>query len=144
MARMIFVNLPVADVEAAKAFYVALGMKVNPLFTNENSASIVVEDNIVIMLLDEPHFREFIRGDIAPRDTTEALVCLSAESREAVDELCDAALAAGAESWREPQDHGAMYGRSFRDLDGHVIEIMWMDVQAAMGVSPEEAIAAAR
>ena len=143
MPRMIFVNLPVADVEAAKQFYVALGLKVNPIFTTEDCASIVVEDNIVIMLLGEQRFRDFIVNDIADRDTTEVLVCLSADSREAVDAMCDAALAAGAGAWKEPQDHGPMYGRSFRDLDGHVIEVMWMDVQAATGVSPDEAIAAA-
>ena len=143
MPRMIFVNLPVADVEAAKRFYVALGCKVNPLFTTEDCASIVIEDNIVIMLLAEPRFREFIVNDIAGRDTTEVLVCLSADSRDEVDAFCDKALAAGAERWKDPQDHGFMYGRSFRDLDGHVIEVMWMDVQAATGVSPEEAIKAA-
>jgi hypothetical protein len=82
------------------------------------------------MLLAEPRFRDFIRNDIADRDTTEVLVCLSADSREAVDELCDKALGAGAEAWKDPQDHGVMYGRSFRDLDGHGIEVMWMDVQA--------------
>jgi len=143
MRRMIFVNLPVADVEAAKAFYTAIGFKVNPIFTTEDCASIVAEDNIVLMLLAESRFRDFIVGDIAPRDVTEALVCFSADSREAVDELCDKALAAGGEQWREAQDFGHMYGRSFRDPDGHVIEVMWMDVEAATGVSPEEAIGAA-
>jgi uncharacterized protein len=143
MPRMIFVNLPVADVEAAKGFYRELGFKVNPLFTTEDCASIVVEDNIVLMLLAEPRFRDFIVNEIADRETTEVLVCLSADSREAVDELCDKALAAGAQPWKEPQDAGPMYGRSFRDLDGHVIEVMWMDVQAATGVSPEDAIKAA-
>ena len=143
MSRMIFVNLPVADVEAAKRFYVELGMKVNPLFTTDDCASIVVEDNIVIMLLSEQRFRDFIVNDVADRDTTEVLICLSADSREDVDALCDNALAAGAGAWKEPMDQGFMYGRSFRDLDGHVIEVMWMDVQAATGVSPEEAVAAA-
>jgi predicted lactoylglutathione lyase len=95
------------------------------------------------MLLAEPRFRDFIRNDIADRDTTEVLVCLSADSREAVDELCDKALGAGAEAWKDPQDHGVMYGRSFRDLDGHGIEVMWMDVQAATGLTPKEAVAAA-
>lgn len=70
-------------------------------------------------------------------------MCLSADSREAVDELCDKALGAGAEAWKDPQDHGVMYGRSFRDLDGHGIEVMWMDVQAATGLTPKEAVAAA-
>ena len=95
------------------------------------------------MLLAEPRFRDFIRNDIADRDTTEVLVCLSADSREAVDELCDKALGAGAEAWKDAQDHGVMYGRSFRDLDGHGIEVMWMDVQAATGLTPKEAVAAA-
>lgn len=143
MPRMIFVNLPVSDVEAAKAFYTAIGFKLNPVFTTEDCASIVAEDNIVLMLLGEERFRDFIVNEIAPRDTTEVLVCFSADTREAVDELCDKALAAGAETWKDPQDYGHMYGRSFRDLDGHVIEVMWMDVKAATGLSPEDAIAAA-
>ncbi|HVW17982.1 MAG TPA: VOC family protein [Solirubrobacteraceae bacterium] len=141
---MIFVNLPVADVEAAKAFYVALGLKVNPLFTDDVCAAIVAEDNIVLMLLAEPRFRDFIEGEIAPRDATEVLVCFSAESRAAVDEMADAALAAGGGAWKQPQDFGHMYGRSFRDLDGHVVEVMWMDVQAHTGLTPDEVIAAAQ
>ena len=135
MPRMIFVNLPVKDVAAAKAFYTAVGFKVNPIFTTEDCASIVVEDNIVLMLLTDERFRDFIVGDIADRDATEALVCLSADSRDAVDELCEKAPAAGASAWRDAQDYGHMYGRSFRDLDGHVIEVMWMHVKAATGLA---------
>jgi predicted lactoylglutathione lyase len=144
MARMIFVNLPVADVEAAKRFYVDLGFKVNPIFTDESCASIVAEDNIVLMLLAESRFRDFIKNDIADRDTTEVLVCFSADSREEVDEICEKALAGGGEAWKEPMEEGPMYGRSFRDLDGHVVEVMWMDVQAATGMSQDEVIAAAQ
>lgn len=102
-----------------------------------------MEDDIVPMALAEPRLRGFISDDIAPRDTTEVLVCFSADSREEVDALADRALAAGAESLKDAQDYGHMDGRSFRDLDGHVIEVKWMDVAAVTGVSPEEAVAAA-
>lgn len=140
---MVFLNLPVADVEAAQAFYLGLGFKRNPVFCDADTACIVVEDNIVLMLLSEAKFRSFIVNDVAARDTTEVLVCLSAASREEVDAIVDAAFAGGAEAWKDPIDMGAMYGRSFRDLDGHVVEVMWMDVQAVTGLSQDDLTAAA-
>ncbi|MER6250553.1 VOC family protein [Streptomyces sp. NPDC001584] len=127
-ATMIFVNLPVKDLDASKAFWSKLGYSFNAQFTDENCASMVISDTIVAMLLTEARYKDFTHKAIADATkTSEVLLCLSAGSRTAVDELVDGALAAGATEPRPAQDHGVMYGRAFDDLDGHTWEIMWMD-----------------
>ena len=131
--RMIFVNLPVKSVAASRAFFGALGFSFNEQFSNENTAAMTVEENIVVMLLEEARFRDFITGDIA--DTSrgkEVLVALSAGSRAEVEDTKSKALAAGGRAWMPAQDHGFMYGDSFLDLDGHVWELVWMDPAAVM------------
>lgn len=131
MSTKIFLNLPVKDVAAAQRFYTGLGYAVNPQFTGENSACMMISEHITAMLLSEPHFKEFTANEIADTaKTTEVIIALSAESRAAVDELADKALAAGGSEPKPPQDHGFMYGRSFTDLDGHHWELMWMDPAA--------------
>ncbi|MFH7338783.1 VOC family protein [Streptomyces sp. MB22_4] len=131
--QMIFVNLPVSDLDASKKFFTALGYSINPQFTNDDAASVVISDTIVAMLLTKPFYATFTKKEIADATTTsEVLVCLSAESREKVDELVDKALAAGG-TQGPTQDHGFMYGRSFDDLDGHTWEVMWMDPAAIQG-----------
>lgn len=134
MSRMIFVNLPVKDLSASTAFFEALGFSKNSQFSDENASSIVISDTIHVMLLTEPFFKGFTRKDIADSTTsTEAMIALSADSRDAVDELADKAIAAGGQTATDPQDHGFMYGRSFYDLDGHHWEVMWMDPSAIEG-----------
>ncbi|UUN26798.1 VOC family protein [Streptomyces sp. FIT100] len=128
MSQMIFVNLPVKDLDTTKAFWKTLGYSFNEQFSDDRTASLVISDTIVAMLLTEPRFKEFTKRDIAdPVTANEVLLGLSAESREKVDELVDAALAAGGSPALETQDHGFMYGRSFQDPDGHTWEIVWMD-----------------
>ena len=132
MSRQIFVNLPVADLAAARAFYEAIGFTNNPMFTDETAACMVLTDVIHVMLLTHEKFAQFTPKAIADAKTTsEVLICISADSRQAVDEITDKALAAGGREAREPQDYGFMYGRSFEDLDGHIWEPMWMDMDAA-------------
>ena len=126
MSRMIFVNLPVKDLDASKAFFGELGFSFEPQFTDDSAACMVVDDNIFVMLLVEERFKDFINGEIADADTTEVLTCLSAGSREEVDALVEKALAAGGEPWKEILEEGPMYGGSFRDLDGHVWEVLYM------------------
>jgi predicted lactoylglutathione lyase len=128
---MIFVNLPVKNVEASKAFFAALGFSHNKQFSDENSASIVIDENIVVMLLNEVRFKDFTTLPIADATkATQVLNALSCSSRQEVDQLQAKALAAGAKPWMPSQDHGFMYGTSFQDLDGHVWELMWMDPAA--------------
>jgi uncharacterized protein len=127
--RMIFVNLPVKDLEASKRFYSELGFENEPRFTDGQAACMVVDENIFVMLLVEDRFRDFITGEIADATTTEVLNCLSADSREQVDELVETAIAAGGKPWKPAMEDGPMYGGSFQDLDGHVWEVLHMDQQ---------------
>lgn len=131
--QMIFVNLAVNDVDSTKKFFTELGYTINPRFTTDDCACVVISDTIVAMMLGKKRYQDFTDKQIADSTTTsEALLCLSAESRERVDELVDKAMAAGATEGRT-QDYGMMYGRSFDDLDGHTWEIMWMDPTAVEG-----------
>lgn len=134
MPQMIFVNLPVKDLAKSMAFFEALGFSFNPKFTDETAACMVISDTIFAMLLTHQKFAGFSPKPIADTDkTTEMLIALSRDDREAVDAIVKAALAAGGSTFNEPQDHGFMYGHAFRDLDGHVWEVFWMDPAAAQG-----------
>jgi len=132
MSKLIFVNLPVADLPAAKAFYEAIGATNNPMFTDETAACMVFTDVIHVMLLTHEKFAQFTPKRIADaKETSEVLIAISADSREAVDEITDKALAAGGREPRDRQDYGFMYSRSFEDPDGHIWEPIWMDMEAA-------------
>ena len=134
MARQVFVNLPIKDMQRSQAFFKSLGFSFNPQFTNDQGACMVITENHnYVMLLVEPFFQGFTKKPIADATkTTEVLICLSCESRAEVDELVKKALAAGGTSPNPPQDHGFMYGHGFTDLDGHVWELMYMDPNAEM------------
>jgi uncharacterized protein len=126
--RMIFVNLPVKDLEASKEFFGQLGFQFNPEFSDETAACMVVDENIFFMFLVEDRFKDFINGEIADATrTTETINALSADSREQVDETVEKALAAGGQPWKPIMEEGPMYGGSFQDLDGHVWEVMYME-----------------
>ena len=132
MARQVFINLPIKNMERSQAFFRALGFGFNPQFTNEQGACMVIADGIYVMLLVESFFQTFTKKPVADATKgTEVLVCLSCDSREEVDTLVRKAVAAGARTPNAPQDHGFMYGHGFEDLDGHVWELMWMDPNAA-------------
>jgi predicted lactoylglutathione lyase len=131
MATQIFVNLPIKDMARSRAFFDALGYSFNPQFSNEQGACMVVSDTIYVMLLVEPFFATFTGKPIADaHKSTEVLVCLSCDSREAVDAMVRKARAAGAAVPRQPQDHGFMYAHGFEDLDGHIWELVYMDPNA--------------
>ena len=129
MATKIFINLPVKELGKSKDFFSKLGYSFNPQFTDEKAACMVISETIYAMLLTEPFFKGFIPDkQIADANQTkEVIVALSAESKQEVDDLANKAIAAGGNQFREPEDHGFMYGRSFEDLDGHVWEVIWMD-----------------
>jgi len=133
MSKLIFINLPVADLPQAIAFYEAVGAVKNEQFTDHTAACMVLSETIHVMLLTHDKFRQFTPKAIADaRSTTEVLICLSAESRAAVDETLARAETAGGRIDPGPtQDYGFMYGRSFEDPDGHIWEVMWMDLEAA-------------
>jgi len=133
MPKMIFVNLPVSDLARSTAFYEAVGATKNPQFTDDTAACMVLSDIIHVMLLTHDKFRQFTPKQIADAKTTsEVLICLSADSRDAVDDIIGKAAGAGGSADPSPkQDYGFMYGRSFEDPDGHIWEVMWMDIEAA-------------
>ena len=109
-------------------FFQQLGFSFNPQFTDEKAASMVVSENIFVMLLTEAYFKTFINTEISDaHKTTEVLIALDANSKEEVRELVNKATASGAKLYAEPQDHGWMYQHSFSDLDGHKWEIVYMD-----------------
>jgi uncharacterized protein len=131
MSRMIFVNLPVKSVDASRTFFAKLGFDFNPQFSDEHVACMVVDDNIFVMLLEEVRFRDFVNGEIADaHTTTEVLTCLSASSREEIDQTVRTAIGAGGRPWKQSMNEGPMYGGSFQDLDGHVWELIHMDGSA--------------
>ena len=128
MPRMLFVNLPVQDLTKAVAFFASLGFEFNEQFTDDKAACIIVSDQACVMLLATPFFSTFTAKEVADAGTTtEAILAVSAQSREEVDVLVDQALALGGGAGKEPSDEGFMYGRSFFDLDGHAWEVMSMD-----------------
>ncbi|WP_038690750.1 VOC family protein [Stenotrophomonas rhizophila] len=127
---MIFVNLPVRDLEASKTFFGSLGYTFNPTFTDDNAACMIISDSIFVMLLVESFFAGFTTRPISDaRQQTEVITCLSATSRTAVDALVDTALKAGASEPMPARDYGFIYQRGFQDLDGHLWEIAHMDGQ---------------
>jgi predicted lactoylglutathione lyase len=139
--RMLFVNIPVADVERSKAFFAKLGFSFNPLFSDETGACMLVGEQAFVMLLGHEKFAEFSKLPMAdPTTHALALYCFSVSSREEVDAVTEAALAAGAIDHDDTEDYGFMYSRSFFDLDGHGWQVMWMDPAAAQ--QGPEAVAA--
>ncbi len=138
MSKLIFVNLPVADLERATAFYEAIGATKNEQFSDHTASCMVFSDTIHAMLLTHDKFRQFTPKAIADaRTTSEVLICISADSREAVDAMVEKAARGGKVDPTPKQDHGFMYGRSFEDPDGHIWEVMWMDVEAAKAAMPQ-------
>ncbi|MCR8630465.1 VOC family protein [Paenibacillus radicis (ex Xue et al. 2023)] len=130
-ADKIFVNLPVKDLNKTVDFFTSIGFEFNPQFTDENATCMVISEHIFVMLLVEPFFKTFTQKDIIDATkSTEAIIALSADSREKVDEIVNKALAAGGTPSKEPMDHGFMYSWSFQDIDGHLWELVYMDESA--------------
>lgn len=129
MAKKIFINLPVSDVQKAMAFYTAIGFVNNPQFTDETAACMVVSDEIYVMLLINSRFKEFTKKEIGNNHLTASVInSLSVDSLEEVNSIADKALKAGGKESNEPIDYGYMQQRSFEDLDGHLWEIVYMDM----------------
>jgi predicted lactoylglutathione lyase len=147
MTRMIFVNLPVSDLQRSRKFLEALGAVNEPKFTDETAACMTLSDSIHVMLLTRDKFSQFTPRPIADANAgSEVLLCLSSDSRESVDSTVEHAVEAGGSADPSPkQDYGVMYGRSVADPDGHIWEIVWMDAAAVErgAEAVQEAIATA-
>ena len=131
MATKIFVNLPVKDLNKSIEFFTRLGFAFNPQFTDEKATFMIVGEDIFVMLLVENFFKTFIKKEICDaKKNTEAIIALSADSKEKVDDMVSKAKRAGGISTKEPQAEAFMYYGGFQDLDGHLWEVMYMDPNA--------------
>jgi uncharacterized protein len=127
-SRKMFVNLAVADLDRSVEFFTKLGFAFDPRFTDETATCMIVSDEAFVVLLTESKFREFTAKDVSdPATQTEAILALTAGSREEADELADRAIEAGGSAAKDPLELGFMYGRSFNDPDGHHWEVFWVD-----------------
>lgn len=130
-SRKLFVNVAVDDLDRSVDFFTKLGFSFNPQFTDESATCMVVGEDAYVMLLVRPRFQDFTKKEIVDSTRqTEAILALSADSREDVDGLADTALANGGSPANDPMEMDFMYGRSFQDPDGHLWEVVWMDMAA--------------
>jgi predicted lactoylglutathione lyase len=129
MATKIFLNLAVKDLNQSVDFFTKLGYTFNPQFTNEKATCMIISDTIYVMLLTEPFFQSFsTKKQLADTSKVfECSICISAESKDEVNEIVNKAEAAGATIPDPATDYGWMYQHSFDDLDGHHWEYAWMD-----------------
>jgi uncharacterized protein len=131
MTKMIFINLPVADLPKSMAFYSALGFTNNPSFTDETAACMVWSETIQVMLLTHDKWNSFTTRPLPPAGSSEVSLALSMDDRQAVDAMNEAtALHGGTADINPVQDHGFMYGRDLADPDGHIWGPFWMDPAA--------------
>jgi predicted lactoylglutathione lyase len=139
MPRMIFVNLPVADLKRATAFYESIGAEKNPNFSDDTASCMVFSETIYAMLLTHAKYAGFTPKKIVDaKSSSEVMIALSADSRADVDAMVEKAKASGVTIDPTPtQDYGFMYGRSFEDPDGHIWEVVWMDAEAAANGPPD-------
>jgi predicted lactoylglutathione lyase len=115
MATKIFVNLPVKDLNRSKDFFTSIGFTINPQFTDDTAACVVISEDIYAMILTHAKFKEFTKKQIADAtQTTEVLTCLTTDSKDKVNEMVDKAIAAGGTEARDPMDYGFMFARSFK------------------------------
>jgi hypothetical protein len=137
MAKMIFVNLPVRNLQKARTFYEAIGATLNPQFSDDTSACMILSETIYVMLLTHTKWASFTKKPISDAHVaSEVMLALSGDSRDAVNAVANAAATAGGVAdVNPPQDHGFMFGRSFEDPDGHIWEVVWMDASA---MAPKE------
>jgi predicted lactoylglutathione lyase len=125
---MIFVTLPVRDLPTSRAFYEALGFRVNEHSSDERTAAVVVDDTIVVKLMTRDAFGELTAGEVGdPAAATTVVNCLTVSDRALVDEVVATALASGGKPWLPARDDETTYTGSFTDPDGHVWQLLWMD-----------------
>ena len=139
MPQMIFVNLPVTDVDHSRAFYEALGFTFNPQFSDGEGACMVLSETIYVMILSHAKWSGFTTRPICPPGSSEVSLALSCDSRAEVDRLVEAGAAAGGKAdANPPEDHGFMFQRTIADPDGHIWEPFWMDMAAAQPAAATE------
>ncbi|MRG59486.1 glyoxalase [Agromyces sp. CFH 90414] len=132
MSSSIFVNLTTTDLERAKAFYEALGWSINPQFTDENAACVVIDEHLYFMVLTREYFATFTDKQVVdPKTHAQVSLAITRDSREDVDDILAKGLAAGGTEPRDPQDLGFMYSRDLDDPDGNNLSFLYMEPAAA-------------
>jgi uncharacterized protein len=127
-SKNIFINLPVKDLDKSTNFFKELGFEFNPQFSDETTSCMIISDNIYALLMIEDTFKGFSKKETVDTSTSaEAIFCLSAVTRDQVDELVNKALSSGGKAFTDPKDHGFMYVWGFQDIDGHLWEVAYMD-----------------
>ena len=130
METDIYINLPIKDLNKTMAFFSELGFSFNQMFTNEKAACMILNEKANVMLLHESFFKTFIKKEISDaHKTTEVLLAIMLKTRDEVNRFVDKAISMNAVEAREPQDFGYMYSRAFSDLDGHIWEVGYMDME---------------
>jgi hypothetical protein len=129
MAKQLYINLPIKDVKRSKGFFHKIGFTFNEQFSDETSTSMIVDEGIIVMLLERDKFQSFIphKSTISTSKDCGAIIAIQVDSKEEVHQILNRALSAGAVEYKEAQNHGFMFGRSFEDLDGNLWEFFWMD-----------------
>lgn len=131
MAQALYLNLVVNELSKSRAFFEALGYSFKKEFSNDEAAGLVISESIFAMLHTEDSFKRFTKKSLVnSKENTEAIFALQLSSKEEVDGLIESAIQAGGNEYRDTEDHGFMYGRSFEDLDGHIWEAFWMNPNA--------------
>jgi predicted lactoylglutathione lyase len=139
MAKKIFINLPVSDLQKAMNFYTAMGFTNNPQFTDNSAACMVLTEEIYVMLLTHPKFKEFTAKAVADTSKTAAAInSISVDSAEEVNAIAQAAVKAGGKEPAPAKDYGFMQQRSIEDLDGNLWEVLYMDMTKFPGQSSNE------
>ena len=124
---MMFLNLPIANLERSVEFFSGLGFTFNPQFTDHETTCMIVNDNTFVMLVENQKFQGFVNKPIADNGVTEAIFGFACESADEVRELTEKAFALGATRVNDPEDHGFMFSWGFEDLDGHLWDLFWMN-----------------
>ena len=129
MSTKVFINLPVADLQQSIGFYTTIGFTNNPQFSDATAACMVLTEEIYVMLLTHDKFNQFITKEIGDsHKTTSVINCLSVNSTEEVNTMTENALKAGGKEPMAARDYGFMQQRSFEDLDGHLWDVLHMDM----------------
>lgn len=132
MKRKLFINLAANDLKASTDFFLQLGFSFHPQFSDDTASCIVLCDDLYLMLLTKEKFVSFSPNPlINSHQHTQVLNCLSCQNKAEVDELVQKAIKAGGKTYNQPQDHGFMYAHGFQDLDGHVWELVYMEMLQA-------------
>lgn len=128
MTQAVFINLIVNNLKSSLAFFEKLGFQIETAFTNNDAAGLRVNESIFVMLHTPNSIKNYTHKSLVDsHSSTETLIALQQKNKEDVDTLLDRAIQAGAKEYRQPEDHGFMFARSFEDIDGHIWEAFWMD-----------------